>query len=153
VEEATAGRPPKKERRRCRDSGDEEDQVSGKNTRGDQLGNMVVAQDEDGENIGAASMEDHTERKGTEVKREQAIVDMDNDTIKDKIFFYMHMDMPEWWGPDDSVPFLPPYEPHQLTEVYEQLAFYRIRGYKVSSILSSHEQNQQDVLQVSDYVR
>jgi hypothetical protein len=104
VEEAT-GRPPKKERRRCRYSGDvqvvstgiaqdEEDEVSGKNTRGD-LGNMV-AQDEDGENIGAASME-------------QAIVDMDDDTIKDKIFFYMHKDMPEW-GPDDSVR-LPPYEP------------------------------------------
>jgi hypothetical protein len=112
---------------------DEEDEVSGKNTRGDQLGNMVVAQDEDGENIGAAaSMEDHSERKGTEVAGVQAIVDMDDDTIKDKISSYFCKHMSER-RPYDFVP-SPFYEPHhQLTEVYEQQAFYRIRGYKVTS--------------------
>ncbi|TVU49136.1 hypothetical protein EJB05_00430, partial [Eragrostis curvula] len=104
---------------------------SGKKTICGDLGKMI-AHDEDGrysDKIGAPAIEDHKQGRGGAGEHVQALLDMDDDTVLDNISYYL--DQLKFDPPDDCGYFpLSPYEPQQLTEVYEQLALYRVRGYQ-----------------------
>lgn len=101
------------------------DEHSGKDLR------KMIAPDEDEQHpdkIGVPAIEDLIQ--GKEGAGWRVLLDIDPDTVLEKTFHYFAKLRSD--HPDDDCDYLPPYEPHQLTEVYEQLAFYRIRGYQVS---------------------
>lgn len=105
---------------------------------------MVARDDEEQhcDKIGAPAIQDHKQGGGAE-GNVQALLDMDDDTISEKISYYL--DQLEI-DPPDNCDFLPlsPYDPQQLTEVYEQLALYRIRAYHV---ISYHHLNRVKIVQ------
>ncbi|KAK3140202.1 hypothetical protein QOZ80_5AG0397510 [Eleusine coracana subsp. coracana] len=82
--------------------------------------------EQDSDKIGIPAIEDQKQGAGGYV---QALLDMDDDTLSERITFHLNL-----WKFDslyncDDYPSLPPYDPKQLTEVYEQLTLYRIRAY------------------------
>lgn len=95
----------------------------------------MVAQDEDGqhlETISAHAVADHKPGIGRAGEHVQALLDMDDDAISEMISYYL--DQVKLDPPNDCgcLPLLP-YGTQELTELYEQLALYRIRGYQVIS--------------------
>ncbi|KAK8450688.1 hypothetical protein SEVIR_6G075600v4 [Setaria viridis] len=81
--------------------------------------------------IGVHAIEEHKQEQGSARGDVQALLDMDDETIQEKIWCFserLHLNFvdPEFcdYGPE--------YEPEQLRELYEQLALYRIRAYELT---------------------
>jgi hypothetical protein len=90
----------------------------------------MIAQGEDeqhSDKIGLPGIQDL--KKGNGGAGWRAFLDIDDDSVSQMTSYYFAKLISD--HPDDR-DYLPPYEPQQLTEVYERLALYRIRGYQVS---------------------
>uniref|UniRef100_K3YIM1 Uncharacterized protein n=1 Tax=Setaria italica TaxID=4555 RepID=K3YIM1_SETIT len=81
--------------------------------------------------IGVHAIEEHKQEQGSARGDVQALLDMDDETIQEKILclskrLSLKFVDPEFCG------YGPEYEPEQLRELYEQLALYRIRAYELT---------------------
>ncbi|RLN23869.1 uncharacterized protein C2845_PM07G21230 [Panicum miliaceum] len=79
--------------------------------------------------IGVHAIEEHKQEQGSARGHVQALHDMDDETIANKIWcFTKHLN----FGSPERRNYGPEYESEQLMELYEQLAFYRIRAYELT---------------------
>ncbi|KAF8677842.1 hypothetical protein HU200_046434 [Digitaria exilis] len=93
-----------------------------------------IAQDEDegghsGKKTGIDAIEEHKQEEGSASGHVQALLDMDAETVTEKILYFskrLNFDTPACGD------YHPEYDQEQLNQLGEQLALYRIRAYELT---------------------